>query len=163
MLSKIKHLSIISAIAVALLSAGGSLQAQHMGGKGHQHQQHGAMQQMGEHMTSMSDMMQHCRDLMSRTGDMMQQMHGAGGMDMTQGSNPMMQMVHNLDNMAKTMNRNVQHMQEMMKLTETMQNPEIKKHMEEMHSQMGKMLSDLDGMVGNLEEMRKMQQTDGKN
>ena len=88
----------------------------------------------------------------------MQMMHGNGSGGMMGDNQPMMQMVHSMDDMASNMHSSLEHMQELMNSGNMMNNPEMQKYMADMQDQMGSMMTTMEGMIKNMEEIHRLQQ-----
>ena len=124
-------------------------------------------------MMSMATMMDHMQQVMGETSQMMDHAHGQGmmgqgtmpnqsgtmsyGHGMMSGSGEMMGMVNGTDSMAHTMNRLMQHMQNMMGNQELMKNPAFAEHLQQMQQSMNTMMQGFDRFVGDVKALQKQQ------
>ena len=127
----------------------GQDQSQHMGehqdAAMHSTNQH--MMNMNQHMMNMNDMMIHMNEMVVKSDQMLHSMHGEQGSGMMAGSgNNMMMMQHNVNDMAKDMQKFMEQMNKMMSDENLMNDSEMKKHMDEMHQNMNTMMSGMGGM-----------------
>ena len=142
------------------------------------------MASMNQQMQNMEQMMQHSQEMMKRTSNMVNAMHGhnqgsgqsaemhggmmAGGeksgmpggstgMMQGQGGQSMMNMMHDIDGIARNMNDMMQQMQQIMSDQTMMNDPGMQSHMQEMQKNMKEFMNGFDKVVGSAERMQKEQ------
>ncbi len=163
-----KYIYPLMALSLLLLVLLAPLSAQQPGAEMNMRQQmqnlqHKGMQQMNQQnmQMSMDQMMKQMNEMLSHTGEMVKAVrdHDDNAHEHMQGTLTdharagMASMSKHLDEMANGMQKTLTEMQKMMANKDLMNDPLMKKRMQEMQGNMGDMMSAMNGLLKNMDQL----------